>query len=66
VERKVLELTVSVSERTVWTAIAADLPEEACPLKVVQVVLLVGSWMAVMGVAMKIVESSRRRGKGGS
>jgi hypothetical protein len=55
----VSELTVSVSERTVWTAVAADLPQEACPLKAVQVVLLVGLWMAVMVVVMKMMESSR-------
>jgi hypothetical protein len=59
----VLELTVS--ERTVWMAAVADLPQAAWPLKVVQVVLLAGSWMVVMVVAKatKMVESSRRGGK---
>jgi hypothetical protein len=53
---------VSVSERTVWMAAVADLPQAAWPLKAVQVVLLAGSGMVVMVVATKMVESSRRGG----
>ncbi len=41
-----------------------DLPQAAWPLKAFQVVFLTGSWMAVMVVATKMVESSRRGGKG--
>jgi hypothetical protein len=58
-----LELMVSVSERTMWMAAVADLLHAAWPLKAVQVVLLAGSWMVVIVVATKMVESSRRGGK---
>jgi hypothetical protein len=64
VRRYVLELAVSVSKRTVWMAMAADLPVAAWPLKAVQVVLLAGLWMVMMVVATKRLESCRRRGKG--
>jgi hypothetical protein len=43
-------------------AVAVDLPQVACPLKAVQVVLLAGSWMTVMVVVTNMVESSRQRG----